>query len=416
MSERIIVVGGGAAGLMAAGRAAEEGAEVLLLEKMGRVGLKLRITGKGRCNLTNDCPIAEFTSHVVPNGMFLRNGLARFFVPDLVAFFASHGVPVEVERGRRVFPESGDANDVVAALRKYCVEGGVQFRYRCPVDSLVATRGGVTGVCIGEQTLLAGAVILATGGITYPKTGSTGDGYRMARALGHTVAPVRPGLVPLVMQEGAARELQGLSLRNVRASLYQGDRLIASEFGEMLFTHFGVSGPIILTLSMRIGTALASGPLRLAIDLKPALDDLALDRRLQREVAELGQATYHSLLKRLLPRTMIRVFGARSGIPRYQRLSEFTAQQRARVLRLLKSFEFTVVRTLPAGDGIITIGGVDTREIVPSTMASRVVRGLYFAGEIIDVAGDTGGYNLQIAFTTGFLAGESAAHALRDRQ
>lgn len=425
MVDWIVVVGGGAAGLMAAGRAGEvaagraaevlassgAGGQVLVIEKMGREGNKLRLTGGGRCNLTNVCPLREFIAHLEPNGAFMRNAFARFFVQDLVDFFHAHGVPTVTERGRRVYPASNNAYDVAQALYAYCREQGVQFHYDAPVDKLFVAGGKVRGVLAGGEIIEAQRVILATGGLSYPRTGSTGDGHRLAQEVGHTITPLRPGLVPLVTAEEFVPRLQGLSLRNVRATLMQKDRVLASEFGEMLFTHFGVSGPIILTLSSRLDDALSAGPLQLCIDLKPALDEATLDRRLQRDLAALGKSGYYTLLKGLLPRALIEVFGERSGIPRDQRLSRFTAQQRGRVLHLLKHFDLTVVGTRPIAEAIITLGGVACKEIVPQTMASRLVEGLYFAGEIIDVAGDTGGYNLQVAFTTGRIAGESCAHA-----
>ena len=415
MRDPIVVVGGGPAGLMAAGRAAELGAPVLLIEKTNRLGSKLRITGKGRCNLTNDCDIQEFLAHLGPNGVFMRNALARFSVQDLIAFFQARGVPTITERGRRVFPVSSSAGDVARAMRAYCVASGVRFRYNAPVSEILLADSKVYGVRTRERVTKSSSVILATGGLSYPQTGSTGDGYTMARHLGHTVTPLRPGLVPLMTAEDFVARLQGLSLRNVRATLYQGQRRLASAFGEMLFTHFGVSGPIILTLSSSLGDALDRGPVQLRIDLKPALDKAILDRRLLRDLAKSGTATYHSLLKGLLPRSLIDVFIERTGIPGDQRLSQFRAEQRQRVLRLLKCFDLTITGTRPTSEAIITLGGVDCQGIVPQTMASRLVPGLYFAGEIIDVAGDTGGYNLQVAFTSGWIAGESAALAFAER-
>ena len=409
MSEPIVVVGGGAAGLMAAGRAGELGARVLLLEKTPRLGNKLRITGKGRCNLTNECSIADFVSHLGANGAFMHNGFARFFAADLMAFFDGLGVPTVTERGQRVFPASNNAHDVANALRRYCLDHGVRFRYRSPVTRVLTREGKVCGVSAGDRVVPAKRVVLATGGFSYPATGSTGDGFGIAQDLGHQVTSPRPGLVPLVTEGDDAQHMQGLSLRNVRASLYQKGALLASEFGEMLFTHYGVSGPIILTLSVAAAYALEHGPLRLAIDLKPALDAQKLDLRLQRDLAHLGKGTYRGLLKGLLPRAMIDVFIARSGISADQRPSQFTTEHRRTVIGLLKCFEFTVTRTRPLAEAIITLGGVSPKEIDPQTMASRLVQGLYFAGELIDVAGDTGGYNLQIAFTTGYLAGEHAA-------
>lgn len=412
MSDRIIVVGAGAAGLMAAGRAAELGARVLVLEKQAKPGLKLGITGKGRCNITNDSSVQDHLAHLGPQGAFMRNAYARFFAPDTIAFFNARGVPTVTERGQRVFPASQRALDVVAALRAYCLEHQVQFRLHSPVDALLVADGAIHGVRVGELTLEAAAVILATGGMSYPRTGSTGDGYRLAAQAGHTIVPPRPGLVPLVLREPEASRLEGLSLRNVRATLYQGTRRLASEFGEMVFTADGVSGPIILTLSMLATDALARGPLRLQLDLKPALDEQELDQRLQRDLVALGHATYGKLLKGLLPRLLIEVFAQRAGIALDTHLSQFSAELRQRTLHLLKAFDWTVVATRPIDEAIITLGGVSTREINPATLASRRVAHLYLAGELLDVAGDTGGYNLQVAFTTGYLAGESACRAV----
>jgi predicted Rossmann fold flavoprotein len=414
MKHGIVVVGAGAAGLMAAGRAAELGADVLLLEKTGGIGNKLRITGKGRCNLTNDCEIREFIAHFGPSGTFLRNSLARYDAAALVQFFHAHGVPTVTERGQRVFPASNEADDVVRALRRYCLDHGVQFRTHSPVEGIRVVEGALRGVrVVGGATYDARCVIIATGGLSYPGTGSTGDGFCLARAVGHTVLPPRPGLVPLVTAEPFVPHLQGLSLRNVRATLSQGGRELDSAFGEMLFTHYGVSGPIILTLSRFAGEALGQGPVRLSIDLKPALRVEQLDARIRRDIAALGASTYPAVLKRLLPRLLIAVFQERSGIARDRALSQLTAEERGRIITLLKAFDLTVVATRPIAEAIITIGGVSTREIDPRTMESRRVPGLYFAGEVIDVAGDTGGFNLQAAFTTGRVAGESAARALQ---
>ena len=397
--------------MMAAGRAAELGARVVLIERRNRLGNKLRITGKGRCNVTNDCPIQEFIGHLQPNGMFLRNALERFGPRETISFFERLGVATKVERGRRVFPQSDHAHDVADALHAYCQRHDVRFGFDLRARGLVIESGQVRGVRLPDRTSKTDGVILATGGMSYPRTGSTGDGYGMAQSAGHTISTIRPGLVPLDVKEPWVQDLQGLSLRNVRASLFQGRRCLASEFGEMLFTHFGVSGPIVLTLSSRIGNALEDGPLRLLIDLKPALDEATLDRRLLRELGGMGKARYEHLLRTILPRSMVMVFAAQSGIRLDQRLSEFSWHQRATVLQLLKAFELTVTGTRPIEEAIITLGGVSTREITPQTMASRLVSGLYFGGEIIDIAGDTGGYNLQIAFTTGWLAGEAAAQA-----
>lgn len=416
MPKKIIVIGGGAAGLMAAGRAAEMDADVLLFEKTRRLGNKLRITGKGRCNLTNNCPVKEFIQHLGPNGMFMRNAFARFFVDDLLAFFENLGVPTVTERGQRVFPTSQKAGDVVDALRRHCLEQGVRVRRGARVQEIIKENGETRGVKVNNAIVEGTALVLATGGMSYPSTGSTGDGYEMARQMGHTITPLRPGLVPLITAEEFVPRLQGLSLRNVQATLHQDGKELASEFGEMLFTHFGVSGPIILTLSSQLRGELDNAPVRLRIDLKPALNKQILDQRLLRDITELGNANYHTLLEGLLPRSLIDVFVERSGIPRQQRMSQFTREQRRTVIDLLKCFEVTVVGKRSFDEAIITLGGIACDEIMPQTMASRRVRGLYLAGEIIDVAGDTGGYNLQIAFTTGHLAGESAARALLDQR
>jgi predicted Rossmann fold flavoprotein len=418
MERRIAVIGGGASGMMAAGRAAEVlrqtgyDAQVLLLEKMPRLGTKLRITGKGRCNITNACEIREFLAHLGPNGTFLRNAAARFFIEDTVRFFHAHGVPTTTERGRRVFPTSNDADDVAEALHSYGVEHGVILRLGAPVADLKPLGDEGWRVMLAQEELTAQAVILATGGLSYPGTGSTGDGYAIARALGHTVTPLRPGLVPLVTAEEWVPRLQGLSLRHVCATLSQQGRELGSEFGEMLFTHYGVSGPIILTLSSQLGDALQQGPLELCIDLKPALDRDILDQRLLRELRAMARARYQRLLKELLPASLIEVFAERSGISLQEPLGQFTVEQRERVIQLLKRFCLTVVGTRPIKEAIITLGGVACDEIVPQTMASRLHRGLYIVGEMLDIAGDTGGYNLQIAFTTGHVAGESAARTL----
>ncbi len=410
MDYQVIVIGGGAAGLMAAIRAAERGARTLLLEKMDRPGRKLRISGKGRCNLTNAAPLEEFIAHFGPTGRFLRQAFHRFFAPDLVAFFEESGVRTVVERGGRVFPVSSQAQDVVDALVRRATEHRVNLRPRSPVRRLLVAEGRVVGVTVAGRArpFRAPAVIVATGGASYPRTGSTGDGYRWAEAVGHTIVPLRPALIPLVTAGTVAPRLQGLSLRNVTVRVLVGGKRTAEMFGEMLFTHFGVSGPIILSLSRLVVDALRNGQaVTLSLDLKPALDEHTLDRRLLRDLDSQGKRQYRTVLKGLLPAKLIPICIEQTRIPARKVAHQITARERARLRRWLKDFRLTVSGHRPLAEALVTAGGVATREVNPRTMESLLVRGLYFAGEVLDVDADTGGYNLQAAFSTGWLAGNS---------
>ncbi len=411
----VIVVGGGASGLMAAGRAAECGARTIVLEKMERPARKLRITGKGRCNLTNIAALPEFLSHFGRRGDFLRQAFARFFTDDLTEFLSELGVPTVTERGGRVFPASESAGDVAAALERWAISRGAILRTRVPVSELVISGGRVTGIaCAGAALEMeAGAVILATGGASYPGTGSSGDGYRLASSAGHTIVPIRPALVPLTTAGDAAQRMQGLSLRNVSVALVVDGRRRAQEFGELLFTHFGVSGPVVLTLSGRAVEALASGKsVDLAIDLKPALDEKALEKRLLREIETLARKRAQALLATLLPRKMIPVCADATGLALDAPCHQITLAQRRRLRAWLKDVRLTVDGHRPLAEAIVTAGGVDLREVDPRTLASRKVKGLHFCGEMLDLDADTGGYNLQAAFSTGRLAGEAAAAAV----
>jgi predicted Rossmann fold flavoprotein len=412
MTKQVIVVGGGASGMMAAGRAAECGAEVLLLEKTPRLGNKLRLTGKGRCNLTNKAEFAEFIAHFGETGCFLYGAFSRFFVEDLIAFFHQRGVSTVVERGGRVFPASNDAQQVADALEHYLETSGVRIQRRCPVERLLIVDKQIQGVQAGGRTILGAAVILATGGASYPRTGSSGDGYRLAAEAGHRIVPIRPALVPLVTKEPWVRALQGLSLRNVQGTLLLDDKPIHQEFGEMLFTHFGVSGPIVLTLSKKAVDSMSQGQVSLSINLKPALTAEELDERVRRALDAHGRQRWHNFLDEFLPRKMIPVFVALLGIPADKPAHQITTTERKRLVALLQDLRVTIIGSRPLSEAIVTAGGVDTREINPRTMESRLVKGLYFCGEVIDVDADTGGYNLQAAFSTGYLAGESAAHAV----
>jgi len=397
--------------LMAAGRAAELGAETLLLEKMNRPGRKLCITGKGRCNLTNVAPLSDFITRFGPNGQFLRQAFSRFFSAELVALFEELGVPTVTERGGRVFPVSGQAREVVDALVHWVRKRGVTLRTRSPVERLLVEGGRVVGVQVSPNRVhRSDAVIIATGGASYPATGSTGDGYRLAQSVGHTIVPIRPALVPLETAGDIAPRLQGLSLRNVAVRVWVNGKKQAEAFGEMLFTHFGVSGPIILALSRQVVDALRSGQrVTLSIDLKLALDERRLDARLLRDLDAHGKQQFHTLLKDLLPRKLIPVCIDLVGITPNRVAHQITAQERERLRIWLKDFRLEVTGHRSFTEAIVTAGGVDTREVDPRTMASRLAEGLYLAGEVLDVDGDTGGFNLQAAFSTGWLAGRAAA-------
>ncbi len=396
---------------MAAGRAAELGADTLILEKMNRPGRKLRITGRGRCNLTNVAPLSDFITRFGPNGQFLRQAFSRFFSAELVALFEELGVPTVTERGGRVFPVSGQAREVVDALVHWVRKRGGTLRTRSPVERLLVEGGQVVGVQVSPNRVhRSDAVIIATGGASYPATGSTGDGYRLAQSVGHTIVPIRPALVPLETAGDIAPRLQGLSLRNVAVRVWVNEKKQAEAFGEMLFTHFGVSGPTILTLSRQVVDALRLGQrVTLSIDLKLALDERRLDARLLRDLDAHGKRQFHTLLKDLLPRKLIPVCIDLLGIPPNRVAHQITAQERERLRIWLKDFRLEVTGHRPFAEAIVTAGGVDTREVDPRTMASRLAEGLYLAGEVLDVDGDTGGFNLQAAFSTGWLAGRSAA-------
>jgi hypothetical protein len=430
-NDRVIVVGAGPAGLMAAGQAAVMGAETILLEKMDRPGRKLQLTGKGRCNLTNIAMLEDFIEHFHPNGRFLHSAFARFFTSDLIAFLKSLGVDTRVERGGRVFPVHEDALEIVDALVGWAKSQGAILQVHTRIDRLLQEDGRVVGVgavrserdsgaapgdvSAASSAYLAGCVILATGGASYPKTGSTGDGFRLAASVGHHIIPIRPALVPLETAGSTASRLQGLSLRNVRVQVYLDGQKGNEAFGEMLFTHFGVSGPIILSLSRNIVDALrADAKVTLSIDLKPVLDELELDERLLREIDAHGNKHYLTLLGNLLPRKLIPICIEQTNILYNKPAHQITSNERSRLRTWLKDFRIDVTGHRSFKQAIVTAGGVDTSEIDPRTMASRLIQGLYFAGEIIDVDADTGGYNLQAAFSTGWLAGRSAGHACKE--
>lgn len=407
----VIVIGGGAAGLMAAGQAGSRGAKVLVLEKMGQPARKLRITGKGRCNLTNLSPISEFIGHIQPNGKFLRQAFAGFFTTELLDFMKAIGVPTVTERGQRVFPASEKAQDVVDALVRWAKKNKVEIRCNAQVAELLATDSGIQGVKTKEGEIIrARSVILATGGKSYPATGSTGDGYKLASMMGHTIHEPFPSLVPIETTGYAAQDMQGLSLKNVTATLWSNGKKIAEEFGEMLFTHFGLSGPIILTLSRACVAEMNKGnKLSISIDLKPALDEQKLDARLLRDLNEHGKMMFKTVLQGLLPSKMIPVCAGLVGIPADKPCNQISSAERKKLRYWLKNFTLEISGHRSFAEAIITAGGVDTHQVNPKTMESKFIKGLYFAGELLDLDADTGGYNLQIAFSTGWAAGNAAA-------
>ncbi len=414
----VVVIGAGPAGLMATGQAALAGAQVILLEKMDAPGKKLSITGKRRCNLTNSADLPAFIDHFGPNGRFLHQAFGRFFRDDLLEFFETIGVSTETERGGRVFPSTGDAAFVTQQISQWVSEAGAHITLRSPVDRLIVENGHITAVKPRDkQTIRATAVILCTGGATFTGTGSTGDGYRMAQAAGHTLIPLRPALVPLKTAGSTAQRLQGLSLRNIRFSVFFDQKKVIDTFGEMLFTHFGISGPVVLTNSGEIVDALHAGKhISVSIDLKPALDKKKLDARLLRELDQGGKQYVRTMLKRLLPAKMIAVCANQTKIPLDRPCHQVTAQDRRRLLIWLKDLRLEVTASLPLNAGMVTMGGVSLKEVDPRTMMSKVVAGLFFAGEVLDLAADTGGFNLQAAFSTGWLAGQSAAAHTLDKK
>lgn len=406
----VLVVGGGASGMMAAISAAESGAKVLLLERNPRMGRKIMITGKGRCNVTNDTDLSGLISATIGNGRFLYSAFTAFSPQDMASFLQKEGLPVKVERGNRVFPVSDRAVDVVDCLvNKVRALGILVLHGRA--KKLLLSEDSVAGIVTEDGKFLqADRVILCTGGASYPGTGSTGDGYHLARQAGHTVTPLRPSLVPLESPDPSCKEMQGLSLRNVRLQLLdkKKKKVLFSDFGEMLFTHFGVSGPLVLSASSHI-KQMEAGRYGLELDLKPALDEAQLDSRLVRDFTKYQNRDFHHLFDDLLPRKMIPVFVKRLEMEPACKGNQVTREMRTKIVRELKRFQLPVSNFRPLEEAIVTAGGVSVKEIDPKTMASKRIKNLYFAGELLDVDAYTGGFNLQIAWSTGFLAGKYAA-------
>lgn len=408
MSKHIVVIGGGAAGMMAAVSAAERGASVTLLEPNERLGKKLNITGKGRCNLTNNTGLEELLANIPRNGKFLYSTLSRFNAQDAMAFFEALGVPLKTERGNRVFPVSDSAFDISAALERRLRKLRVSV-VRDRAVSLEIADGRIRGA-VGERGRYpAGGVVLATGGVSYPATGSTGEGHRMAAEAGHTVTPLRGSLVPL-RDFGVGRELQGLSLRNVGLTVFEDSRKIYGDFGELVFTHFGVSGPLILSASAHM-RRFGERAYHLEIDLKPGLEDRTLDRRLLSDFEKYSNHDFCNALDDLLPKKLIPIMVRASGIDPRRKVHDLTKEQRRGLLQVLKHFPVVIAGPCPVTDAIVTSGGVQVKEVRPDSMESKLVKGLFFAGELLDVDAYTGGFNLQIAWSTGRAAGIAAASA-----
>jgi len=405
-NKKICVIGGGAAGMMAAGTAALHGADVTIFESTDRLGKKLAITGKGRCNVTNRCTTEEFLENVITNPRFLYASLAEFDTESTVNFFESLGVKLKTERGKRVFPESDKAKDIVDAMRQYASTAKIIYK---KVTAVKQNEDKIFTVTAAEKNYDFDAVIIATGGKSYPLTGSDGSGYRLAQKLGHKITELTPSLVPIESKDSVCKELQGLSLKNVAITVKDADNnKIFSDFGEMMFTHFGVTGPIILSASSHLkGYDIKS--LTLSIDLKPALDEKTLDSRLLSDFKNQSNKDFINSLSGLLPSKLIEPFVKTVGIDPRKKVNAITKEERKNIIEKLKAFDISLYQFRPIEEAIITSGGVDVKEVSPKTMESKIKKGLYFAGEILDLDAYTGGFNLQIAFSTAYLAGKSSA-------
>ena len=405
---KTIVVGGGASGLMSAYASASKGNKVILLEKNEKLGKKIYITGKGRCNLTNNVSVNDFMNNVVSNPKFLYSALNNFSPEKTYEFFEYNGLKLKVERGNRVFPQSDKASDVTKCLEKVLLANNVDFRLGVEVKEILVKNGKVFGVKTDKSTIVCDNVIIATGGVSYPLTGSTGDGLRFASTLGHNITDLKPALVGLDLVGEDYKDLQGLSLKNVNLTVKNVNKTIYSDFGEMLFTHFGISGPIVLSCSSVINRQNLSD-LKLYIDLKPALSVELLDQRLVRELSLCPTKSIYNVMPSLLPKSMIDLVLTRAELNGRKKCSEITKVERQALINVLKNLEFSIKTLRPIEEAIVTSGGVSVKEINPKTMESKLIKGLFFAGEVLDVDAFTGGFNLQIAFSTGYLAGISTA-------
>lgn len=403
----LIIAGGGAAGMYAAVTAARRGKRVLLLDGNDRLGHKLSITGKGRCNVTNDCDPDTLMQNIPRNPRFLYSAFSRCKPADVMQFFEAEGVPLKTERGRRVFPQSDKAQDIVQALVSAMQRAGVEIRLNTRVKKLVLSENICTGVMLADgSSEIGNAVLLATGGMSYPRTGSRGDGYRLAEQAGHKIMPPQPSLIPLETAEHDPQEMQGLSLKNVTLTVTHGKKVLFSELGEMLFTHFGVSGPLVLSASARMDAA-KLGDTVLTVNMKPALTPEQLDTRILRDLGEVPNRAVGNILHSLLPSSMIPVMLRRAVIPAEKKAHDITKGERLTLCNMIQKFTLHPTAMRPISEAIITRGGVSVKEVNPNTMESKLVQGLFFAGELLDVDAYTGGYNLQIAFATGFAAGSA---------
>lgn len=412
----VLIVGGGAAGMLAGIAAAMKGCTVHIFEKNEKLGKKVYITGKGRCNVTNACDTDELLGNVVTNAKFLYSSIYGFTNFDMIDLLEELGCPLKTERGNRVFPVSDKASDVIKVLTRRLLELGVSIHYRREVERLFIEDGVLSGLVLKDGAKVYGdAVIAASGGLSYQATGSTGDGYELAKEAGHKITALSPALVPFVAEEPVVKELQGLSLRNVEVTVRNGKKVVYKEFGEMLFTHYGVSGPVLLSASSYAVKELKKGPLTLSIDLKPALSEEQLDARLLRDFEEAMNKQFKNSLNNLYPSKLVPVMVDASGISPEKKVREITREERQRIIHKTKNFTLTLTGLRGFSEAIITQGGVDLKEINPSTMESRLLPGLYFAGEVLDLDAVTGGFNLQIAWSTGWAAGSAAGEERDER-
>lgn len=401
----VIVIGGGAAGMMAAISAAMCGHKVSLYEKNEKLGKKIYITGKGRCNVTNACDTEELFGKIVTNKKFMYSAIYTFDNNMVQAFFEENGCPLKIERGNRVFPVSDKSYDVINALEAKMKEVGVNIYLNHTVSDIIVDNGVAKGIVIANKKLFADGIVVATGGYSYPTTGSTGDGHAIAKRHGHKITKCVPALVPFNVKEEWVKDLQGLSLRNVNVRIKDNNKILYEDFGELLFTHFGVSGPTVLSASSYVIDLIRTKELELSIDLKPALNEQQLDERILRDFEENKNRNFSNALDKLLPKSLIPVIIERSEINPDRKVNEIKKDERKGLVRLIKNFDLTLISLRGFNEAIITHGGIDVKEIDPGTMESKLIKGLYFAGEILDVDAVTGGYNLQIAWSTGFLSG-----------